>query len=297
MAVLYADLEDHFKKIIDKSGPYSMRNIDFIYLINLDERPEKFQACIDQLSPYGITPYRFSAVNGWKLSLEEINEVGVKFESWMNGGQMGSCYFPRLNLERQDKTVKVVGRTYFCHRMPRGSIGIVLSHLSILQDAYDSHYETIWVMEDDIEIIQNPHLLSDLIERLNAIVGKEQWDILFTDPDTKNQQGNYVICLSNAWRPNFIPSDPKRFAEKETIGDDFKRIGARYGAYSMIVRRSGMEKLLRFFKNYNIFLPFDMEYTLPNDIRLYALRNDVVSTIPQALSDNETPTYTQDDQS
>jgi GR25 family glycosyltransferase involved in LPS biosynthesis len=181
--------------------------------------------------------------------------------------------------------------------MPRGSIGIVLSHLSILQDAYDSHYETIWVMEDDIEIIQNPHLLSDLIERLNAIVGKEQWDILFTDPDTKNQQGNYVICLSNAWRPNFIPSDPKRFAEKETIGDDFKRIGARYGAYSMIVRRSGMEKLLRFFKNYNIFLPFDMEYTLPNDIRLYALRNDVVSTIPQALSDNETPTYTQDDQS
>lgn len=31
----------------------------------------------------------------------------------------------------------------------------MLSHLSVLKDALDSGYETIWVMEDDIHIIQD----------------------------------------------------------------------------------------------------------------------------------------------
>jgi len=50
--------------------------------------------------------------------------------------------------------------------MSRGAIGIILSHLSVLQDAYDAGYETIWVMEDDIELLGNPHSVSDLISEL-----------------------------------------------------------------------------------------------------------------------------------
>ena len=69
---LDAALEDHFKKIIDKTSGHQIRNIDFIYMINLDERPEKFQTCIERLAPYEIDPYRFSAVNGWRLSLDQI---------------------------------------------------------------------------------------------------------------------------------------------------------------------------------------------------------------------------------
>jgi acetolactate synthase-1/2/3 large subunit len=40
-----------------------------------------------------------------------------------------------------------------------GAIGIALSHLSILQDAYDSGYETVWVMEDDVDIMQKVNKL------------------------------------------------------------------------------------------------------------------------------------------
>ncbi len=288
--LLVAKLEDHFKIPLDKSGPHQIRNIDFIYMLNLDERPEKFMHSVDELAPYGITPFRFSAVNGWELSYEVIDDVGVKYVPWMKQGLMGTCYFPEYEGEPFHEVMQVMGRNYFCHCMARGAIGIILSHLSILKDAYDSGYETIWVMEDDVEVIKDPHLMSDLIEKLDSLVGKDGWDFLFTDQDTKDQNGQYVPCLGHALRPNFTPSNPYKFLERVDISPEFRRVGARYGAYSMIVRRSGMKKMLDFTRE-GIFLPYDMEYTLPDDIRMYNVREDVVSTQPRALSDNGAPNY------
>src|SRR5258708_26064590 len=89
---LSAGLEEHFKKPQDKSGVHSMRNIDFIYTINLDERPEKFALCTNQLHPYGIYPYRFSAVNGWKLPMSVINSVGTKYDASMPKDLWGTSY-------------------------------------------------------------------------------------------------------------------------------------------------------------------------------------------------------------
>ncbi len=288
---IYSEIEDYLKKAHDKNGQHGIRNIDFIYLINLDERPEKYTYCMEQLSPYGITPYRFSGVNGWKLSVESINELGVKFGPWMQGGELGTFYTSQMGLEPQYEIMGLVGRTYFGYRVYPGAIGIVLSHLSVLQDAYDSGYETIWIMEDDIEIIKDPHMLSDLIDRLDILVGDDGWDILFTDRDTKDREGKTVGCIDFGWRPNFSPSNPQRFREKENISGEFRRIGARYGAYSMVLRRSGIKKLLAFIKGHQVFLPIDMEYTLPNDIRLFTVLEDIVVTHFSAPSDNTSPGY------
>ncbi len=287
---LCAKLEDHFKPALEKSDIHKMKNIDFIYTINLDRRPEKFQSCLDQLLPFGITPYRFSAVNGWELTLDDINDVAVTYEPWMNGSMFGTSYLIENKGEPAHEQIHVPGKKYFCHCMSRGAIGIVLSHLSILQDAYDSGYNTIWVMEDDIQLIQNPHNLSKLIKQLDKTVGKDGWDILFTDRDTKNQLGQYVPCLGYAPRPNFTPKNISRFSERKNIGP-FIRTGARYGAYSMIIRRSGMKKILDFFKKYQVFLPYDMDFYLPNDMHIYSVQDDVVSTQPTALSDNGGPNY------
>jgi GR25 family glycosyltransferase involved in LPS biosynthesis len=169
--------------------------------------------------------------------------------------------------------------------MGRAPIAIVLSHLSVLQDAYDSGFNTIWVMEDDIQVVKDPHLLSTRIDQLNFLAGN-RWDILFTDPDTKNSKGEYVPCLGYALRPNYTPTNPGRFAERIQMGPNFKKIGARYGAYSMIIKRSGMKKILDFIKNHQIFLPYDMDFYLPEGIVMYSVTEDIVSTLPQALSDN-----------
>lgn len=294
VTAIHADLFDHLKKIEDKSDTHRLGNIDFIYMINLDQRPEKFSQSVQQLIPFGIYPYRFSAVNGWEgLSLEDINDVGVKYGPWMTGNHMATYYHrnEKHELEACHETIQEFGRTYFGHCMSRGAIGIVLSHLSILKDAYDSGYETIWVMEDDIQVIQDPRILPSIIDKLDQCVGRENWDILFTDPDTKNRAGEYIPCTAFAWRPNFSPKDPGKFTRRQNVHNDFKQVGSRYGAYSMIVRRSGMKKLLDFFSRYQIFLPFDLEYTLPPEMQLFSVRWEIVSTLPQAASDNGSPTY------
>lgn len=291
LSPLCAEVVDHLKPASDKEGDHSFANIDYVYIINLDERPEKYQSCLTQLEPYGINPYRFSAVNGWRLTQDTLDDVGIRFEAGMEVGHWGTSYLPEYQGDPFHEIMHVVNRTYFAHCMSRGAIGIVLSHLSILQDAYDSGYETIWVMEDDIQLIQDPGTIPALIEKLDHRLGRNRWDILFTDRDTKDQKGNYVPCKGHAWRPNFIPSNPRRFHQRMVISRDFESIGARFGAYSMIIRRSGMKKILDFLKQHHLFLPYDMEFYLPDDIKLYCLRDDIVSTIPNALSDNGAPNY------
>lgn len=290
---LLADIMDHLKPVLHKSSLSRMDNIDFIYMINLDERPDKYACSMEKLKPFDIVPCRFSAINGWKLPPETILDVGVQYESWMSSGRWGTTYGIDANhdLFYEHEILGIPGKTYFCHCMAPGAVGCALSHLSILQDALDSGYRTIWVMEDDIEIIQNPHLLSQLIEELDATLGVNGWDILFTDPDSKNSIGDYVPCSSYAWRPNYSPFNTQRFAERRDMGEPFRQIGSRYGSYSMILRRSGIKKILNFFKCYQIFLPYDMEYTQPENIRLFSVKQDIVSTQPNAASDNGAPNY------
>ncbi len=289
--VVFSNVNDYLRKITDKTGLSRIGNIDYIYMINLDERPEKFQASASQLSPYGIFPYRFSAVNGWKLSLQDVNTLGTRYSPAMGQGHWGTFYPVDGDGEAMHEVMSVKNKVYFSHCMSRGAIGIVLSHLSILRDAYDSGYKTIWVMEDDIEVVRDPRVLSDLIVELDSIVGKSGWDILFTDPDTKANSGQYVPCAAYAWRPNIPNLKESKFTLKQDINRSFRRVGSRYGAYSMIVRRSGMRKILDFFNSRQIFLPYDMEFTLPEGIRLFTLKYDVVSTMINASSDNGAPNY------
>jgi GR25 family glycosyltransferase involved in LPS biosynthesis len=290
---LISSVLDYTKPALGKTDKLlnPLRNIDLIYIINLDQRPEKFNYCLQELRQYGIEPYRFSAVNGWELPYSTIDQLGVKFKPYMNSGVKGTYFINNQEIDPVHEIIHRENQTYFSHYFTKGAIGICLSHLSVLKDAYESGYNIIWVMEDDIMIYQDPSIISNYIDELNLLVGSENWDILFTDPDTKNQDGKYVPCRAYADRLNFNPSDSQRFLFERRINKNFKKIGARYGAYSMIINRSFMKKMLDFMNTYGIFLPYDFEYTLPNDIQLYSLTFDLVSTLPKAHSDNGSPNY------
>jgi GR25 family glycosyltransferase involved in LPS biosynthesis len=292
LQLLQADFQNYFKKCPGKSDDHAMENIDFIYMINLDQRPEKWMFSTEQLRPYGIFPYRFSAVNGWELTLEEINDIGLKFYPGMQGGIQCTSYRLDGNFEPSHEIMQNYGQTYFCHCLARGAIGCSLSHLSVLQDAYESGYKTIWVVEDDIEVIDDPRRLSELIRKLDDLVGKDNWDILFTDRDIRDINGNPKPCYWAAKRPDFFPAVPNDYAARVDLGE-FYKIGARWGAHSMILRRCGIEKLLQFFKAHKIFFPYDMDYIFPPGIKLYTVKQDVVSNFPKAPSDNGGPNYLQ----
>lgn len=283
-------LVDHIKPI-QKAKGHSIKNIDYIYMINLDKRPEKYQKSLEQLAPYGIIPYRFSAVNGWEdLTVEAINDIGLKYEPWMK--PMMATYYPfDGNKIPVHEITSTPGRAYFNIGMPLGAIGILLSHFSILYDAYRSGFKTIWVMEDDIEVVDDPRKISQYIQKLDDLVGPKNWDILFTDRDYKNNEGEYVPCLAYAERPNFTFTHPELLLLNQPISVHFRKIGARYGAHSMIIRRSGMKKLIDFIEKYGAYLPYDMDYIFPEGIQFYCLENDIVSNLPNGLSDNRIKGY------
>ncbi len=239
-------LEDHFKKVEGKSNLNSMRNIDFIYLINLDARPEKWEKSKAQFSSYGIHPCRFSAVNGWELKIEDLQEIGLKYNKAMK--PMIATTFTRKDRKPTYEMMQEGSKGYFKDQMSWGMVGCLLSHLSILQDAYDSMYSTIWVLEDDTVIIKDPRQIPELIEQLDEKVGKDGWDILFTDRDFRNAQGKYERCIGWSRRPNFRPANTDKFKEPYLINTTFRRITARFGTHSMIIRRSGIKKILDFIK-------------------------------------------------
>ncbi|MBI2742402.1 MAG: glycosyltransferase family 25 protein [Chlamydiales bacterium] len=281
----YADgIEAHYKKIRHKTGSSYFKNIDQIYLINLDQRPEKLEHCKRELSPYGIYPQRFPAVYGWALSTQTLNEIGLTFLPWMWRGRESVFYFPpdgagRCDFVNLDESC--VGKNFFSIWTSRGAIGCTLSHLSVLQDAYNSGYETIWVMEDDISVRDNPHKLSDLIGKLDQLVGREGWDILYTDYDAfinVDQSRDLLKQLPMMWRPDMPSFDLKGLLEHREVGEDFVKIGSRHRAHSLILRRSGIEKILNFYKTHGIFTPYDHEMSLVPGIRFYVLKYQIVTS-------------------
>ena len=283
-------LQRHFKSIIGKShAHHQMRNIDFIYMINLDYRPERFALAKKFLGEYGIEPYRFSAVNAKELTLEAISDVGLQFKSGMAPMLATTFVFDHGKIMASSEFMQEQDKTYFSRDVAIGAIGCTLSHLSILQDAYDRGYETIWVMEDDIEVLKDPHILSDLIDELDSIVGSDNWDVLFTDYDYRTGINEYRPASGAAKRPDMDNSTEERFSKKYTettiINANFRTIAARFGTSSMIIRRSGISKLLQFSKERNIYSPYDLENYLVPGIKRYGLRFDVVSNQPNARSD------------
>jgi GR25 family glycosyltransferase involved in LPS biosynthesis len=287
---LQAGIEDYFKKANHKSGNHSMGNIDFIYMINLDRRPERYERTIKALKPYHIEPYRFSAVNGWELSFEAIDNLGIIYQPWMDPGPIASVYRHKDGKEYQSyEIMKEVGVSYYSHSLSRGAIGCLLSHLSILQDAYDSGYETIWVMEDDIRVVSNPHELSNLVGILNVVA--PAWDVFFTDNEVKGANGDPVPCTVIRPRPLVHLQPLEYYLKRTTVYGDIVKIGMRFGSASMIIRRSGMKKILDYFKTYKIYFPYDIDYFLVPDIQFYALNRDIVTNIAGGESDNGQPTY------
>ncbi|MCI5051745.1 MAG: glycosyltransferase family 25 protein [Simkaniaceae bacterium] len=280
-SLLHSALPDHFKPAQNKHPINSLQGIDYIYVINLDTRPEKFALTCKELAPYNITPYRFSAVVGKELTPEQINDIGLVYKKGMRNDIFGTTY---RNGHVSHEMVEEEGTTYFCHTLSKGPMGIYLSHLSVINDGYHSGYQTIWIMEDDIEIVRHPSEISLCINELNEKYGPDGWDVLFTDTDFRRNDGGYLKVYNSEARPNIetrhlLPI--RRKATKHTF-----QINMRLGAQSMIWSRRGMKRMLDFAQRYKIFLPYDMDYHLPPGIKMFTTKRDIVTNMLNPISDN-----------
>ena len=167
----------------------------------------------------------------------------------------------------------------------RGAVGCVLSHLSVIQDAYNSLYKTVWICEDDIEIVRDPKILSQYIDELDSLVGRDHWDILFTFRDYRGPGGVYFTPSGSDYRPDIDTRDQKKFNINIPINANLRQVGTRFGTQSMIFSRAGLEKLLNFYKEHNIFMPYDLELACIPGIKMYSVLEDVVTNKLNSISD------------
>lgn len=283
-----AGIVDVLKKAENKGPVHSISGVDYIYMINLDERPEKFCLASAELKRYGIIPYRFSAINGRKLSVDQINQCGVKFQPGMTP-LAATTFREEANGMPSNEWMVDYGRAYFRKGIRLGAIGCALSHLSVLKDALDSGYEVIWVLEDDIEVVEEPAIITDLMQELDRLVGSHNWDVLFTDVDYREAEGVYRKAYGAPKRPDLNCSSEylyaRRFTQDYRISDSLRRISARFGTHSMIIKRSGMKKLYRYAVRHGIFQGYDLENYLPSGIKRYAPTFDIVTNMLDSISD------------
>lgn len=280
---LFGGIEDHFKPCENKSlsPSESIEGIDYIYLINLDKRSDRLKESLNQLKRYSITPYRFSAIQGSSLSYETLSDIAVPYENSMKVEQWAHEVTP--DIEQKDDFDYIFLTRYtpnssiiLSQWTKKGAIGCALSHLSILKDAYESGYETIWVLEDDLKIQSNPLVISTLIKQLDDLTDGN-WDVLYTDSTGIEINTEDPKELWWMWRPEEHLSEGKNFAFRKPISKEFIAVGSHTRTHSMIIRRSGMEKILNHVKDNHLYLPIDHEIAFAPDINLYVTSQSLVT--------------------
>ena len=244
----------HLQNITENAPASGVYLIDCIYVINLDERPEKWKTTSHELEKQNLHALRFSAINGWKLKDDYRQKLAGPYPTNLSGGQTG-C---------------------------------LLSHLSVVHDACIKGYSPVWVLEDDIKINEPPDVIEDLLERLFLI--DPEWDLFFTDPDTKNSKGETVISWDVSVRPDQPAEPASYYRERTVIDDDIMKIGQRFGMYSVIISSRGIQKIIDYFSHVYLWSPIDIDIFYIPGIRAYAARRDIVTVNWQIpISDTFTP--------
>ncbi|HEX2579482.1 MAG TPA: glycosyltransferase family 25 protein, partial [Rhabdochlamydiaceae bacterium] len=189
---------------------------------------------------------RFSAVDGRQLTNEDIKSL-------------------RGNYDRP---------------LTKGMIGCLLSHISLLKEAYDRGYNVIWVLEDDIEIVDDIRRIPPLLSALYEI--DPDWDVFYTDIDGKNSSnGEYVPSLSSDFRPDdFFHHPLSDYLKREIVGDGIMRIGQRFCTHSLIISRKGIEKIFNYFTHVYLYSQIDIDMHYIPGIRQYSVVKDIVSVNP-----------------
>lgn len=211
-----------------------IKSIDCIYVINLEKRYERWQRTQAICRSHGLFVNRVNAINGWKLNRRILREL-----------------------------------TTSDHQITKGAIGCLLSHLTILRHALKNQFAAIWIMEDDITFVNNPHQIRSLLKELTEI--DPDWDIFYTDI---RNHWNYVI---------------KPIKQKNFITERLLRVGRRYGTHSIILSKKGIEKVFTYFTEKKISTPIDIDiHSIPN-IRKYSPAWHITSVVESSISDTEVP--------
>ncbi len=223
--------------------------IDCIYVINLDRRTDRWDHMKAIFKKVGVKANRVSAIDGRKLTESQKQQMFGPYPVRLLGPQ----------------------------------IGCLLSHLSVINDAYIRGFNAVWIVEDDLEFLENPSIIPSFIENLTHL--DKSWDILYTDTNSRNAVLPYTHYGASDWVPRPGQTLPQFKSQKKRtpLGSDLERLGLRYGMYSYILSRSGIEKIYNYFLHIYLWCPIDCDIHFIPNIKEYGITRDAITHLKNGL--------------
>jgi GR25 family glycosyltransferase involved in LPS biosynthesis len=284
---LNSTLNTPFNENIVKSN---IKNIDHIFIVNLEKCPKKKNYIKNFFDKYKIDINFFKAINGWALSMDTLKNIGTKFEKNMDnfenlidnrhdnglatrydeGSHTGQFneYYERM-YERDENC-------WYIHGMAPGQIGCILSHLNIYKNALALKMKTIMICEDDCQINENPHSISNYLNELNTLTNND-WDMLYLDKE-QIYNGEEIIQSGRVVHPHLDNSkyalEHLNFTINEKISENIRRVGARFGTYGYVISESGMKKILEWHLIHGIWSPADI--LCVSNLKKYTLLKNII---------------------
>ena len=243
-------LVNYLMHLNTSNTPSGIKPIDCIYMINLDIRKDRWIRASKLFNKLHIHVNRVRGFNGWDLSQEDMQYMAGPYPINISGGLYG-C---------------------------------LISHISILKDAYEKGYSTIWIMEDDIKIVGNVHKIPDLISELDTI--DQYWDILYTDL----YKGCKLADLNLFNRPDqdILPESYYKY-EPHALGSVVP-VRHRRQMHSYIVSRRGIKKILNYFSHVYVWTSFGRDVHYIPEIYQYSVKKDIIIQWTKAGSDTKPDT-------
>lgn len=241
------NIQNYFTKI-NSISESNLTFVDCIYVLNLAERETKWKNTCEQLQNHPITFNRFNGINGWKIPEDRLKAF------WQEQGYTSQNY-----------------------PLVPGKLGCILSHLSIIQDGYDRGFNTIWILQDDIEVFGDLTTIDTYIQEITAL--DSEWGLLFTDLDMRKylEPTKPLLALALGPREDSSKHSLNWFLQRNNINEMFQEIRLRYGFHSVVISRKGMKLILDYFKNIQLSVPFDIDIHFIPGLRKYGLRKPLVS--------------------
>lgn len=223
--------------------------VDCIYMINLDERAEKWMKMKGILQKNKLKVNRVRGINGWKISDEAQKELAGPYPVQLCGGQLG-C---------------------------------LLSHISAIKDAYERGFEVILMLEDDVEILEETKQISHILSDFSRV--DPDWDILFTDTDQRAEYGGYYRPLTVDPRPDQQVYPLEYYFTRLWITNELMQTRYRWGLHSYLISRKGVKKVLDYFTHVYLWSPIDVDIHHIPGMRKYSSTKDILTNQRFAISD------------
>lgn len=263
---------DFYKKIAN--APY-----DAIYVINLDRTPERFENTKKQLNEFDLNPTRFSAVDGFDVTLTNKRTGEI-----ISGKQTMQNIKKYTNIKSELYHVEYKGKYKDAEfelstnnsSFSAGEIGITFSHRAIWADIVKNKYKKVIVFEDDAIPLKNfRENLFDLLQNI-----PQDSDITFISVGIRKDKSYYFPDIDKIFR-DFDNVPNNKFVAK------IQPTNRVYGMFAYIVGENGAKKLLNITNKVNYPLDdivFQQDGINNGKIKGYTSRKKICSV---SFSDSE----------